>query len=84
MRECDIVQFAVKGLTDDLMLYINAHTVPLICSHIQNQAIQFAVESYDHFSHTEFADSMKFSQNLEMDVDVMIGSDFFGSFSLGG
>ena len=35
LRECDTVQFAVKGLNDDLMLYINAHTVPLICSPIQ-------------------------------------------------
>ena len=83
MRECDTVQFAVKGLNDDLMLYINAHTVPLICSPIQNQAIQFAVESYDHLSHIELADSMKFSQNLGMDVDLLIGSEFYWKFLTG-
>ena len=83
MRECDTVQFAVKGLNDDLMLYINADTVPLISSSIQNQAIQFAVESDDHLSHIELADSMKFSQNLEMDVDLLIGSDFYWNFLTG-
>ena len=77
LRGSDTVQFAVKGLNDDLMLYINAHTVPLICSPIQNQAIQFVVESYDHLSHIELADSMKFSQNLGMDVDLLIERDFY-------
>ena len=83
LRECDTVQLAVKGLNDDLMLYINAHTVPLICCPIQNQAIQFAVESYDHLSHIELADSMKFSDNLRMDVDLLIGSDFYWNFLTG-
>ena len=83
LRECDTVRFAAKGLNDNLMLYINAHTVPLICSPIQNQAIQFAVESYDHLSHIELADSMKFSQNLEMDVDLLIWSDFDWNFLTG-
>ena len=57
--------------------------MPLICSPIQNQAIQFAVESYDHLSHIELADSMKFSQNLGMDVDLLIGSDFYWNFLTG-
>ena len=57
--------------------------MPLICSPIQNQAIQFAVESYDHLSHIELADSMKFSQNLGMDVDLLIGSDFYWKFLTG-
>ena len=65
------------------MLYINAHTLPLICSPIQNQAIQFAVKSYDHLSHIELSDSMKFSHNLGMDVDLLIGSDFYWSFHTG-
>ena len=63
------------------MLYINAHTVQLICSPIQNQAIQFAVESYDHLSHMKLADSRKFSQSLEMDVDLLIGSEFYWAVS---
>ena len=57
--------------------------MPLICSPIQNQALQFAVESYDHLSHIELADSMKFSQNLGMDVDLLIGSDFYWKFLTG-
>ena len=83
LREYDTVQFGVKGLNDDLMLYINAHTVPLICSPIQNQAKRIAVESYDHLSLIELADSIKFSQNLGMDVDLLIGSDFYCNFLTG-
>ena len=83
LRECDIVQFTVKGLKDDLMLYINAHIVPLNCSPIQNQAIQFAVENCDHLSHINMADCMKFSQNLEIDVDLLIGNNFYRQFLRG-
>ena len=50
---------------------------------IQNQAIQFAVESYDHLSHIELADSMKFSQIFGMDVYLLIGSDFYWNFLTG-
>ena len=53
------------------------------CSLIQNQAIQFAMKSYDHLSHIKLVDSTKFSQNLGMDVDLLIRSDFYRNFLTG-
>ena len=41
LKSCDTVQLAVKS-ADNLTVYVNACVVPLICSPLWNQAIDFA------------------------------------------
>ena len=38
----DLVQLCVQGMTPETYLYVNAYAVPIICSPLQNQAVNSA------------------------------------------
>ncbi|KAK3703030.1 hypothetical protein QZH41_006695 [Actinostola sp. cb2023] len=61
--------------------YVNAYSVPTICSPLSNQAVQLAVNNYPHLRGLELADIPSNSDNVE--IDVLIGADYYWNFVTG-
>ena len=64
--------------TDGLELYVNAFSVPIICSPISNQAVDLAVNTYPHLSGLNLADDS--SSSNDVDIYILIGADFYWNF----
>ena len=77
----DLVQLCVQGMTSETHLYVNAYAVPIICSPLQNQAVNFAASTYQHLSGLLLADSISADENENnVEVDVLIGADYYWHF----
>ena len=73
----DLVQPCVQGMTSETFLDVNAYAVPIICSPLQNQAVNFAASTYQHLSGLLLADSISDDENdNNVEVDVLIGADY--------
>ena len=81
LRECGIVEFCVRGLSQSSGVQMTAHIVPPICSPLVNQAVQFAQQSYSHLVDLKLADQP--SEDFGSEVEVLIGNDFYRSFFTG-
>ena len=46
----DLVQLCVQVMMSETYLYVNDYAVPIICSPLQNQAVNFAASTYQHLS----------------------------------
>ena len=79
LKSCDTVQLAIK-CADNLTVYVNAFVVPVICSPLSNQAIDFARDMYPHLRNLPLADCGDGTVDLE--IDFMIGADFVHCFLL--
>ena len=77
LMSCDLVQVSITA-TDGLELYVNAFSVPVICSPISNQAVELAVKQYPHLRGLNLADNS--SPSNEVDIDILIGADFYWNF----
>ena len=73
----DAVKFAVKSDKRTENIYVNAF-VSTICKPLSGQAINLAVETYDHLKGLKLADSH--SSNNETRVDILIGADHYWDF----
>ena len=58
LQSCDLVQLCVQGMTSETCLYINAYSVPIICSPLRNQAVNLAARTYQHLNRLLLADSI--------------------------
>ena len=56
LKECDLVEFCVTGLSEISKAQMTALAGPLICSPLKDQAVQFAQQSYSHLAGLELAD----------------------------
>ena len=80
----DFVQLCVQGMTSETHLYVNAYAVPIICSPLRNQAVNFAASTYQHLSGLLLADSISADENENnVEVDVLIGADYYWHFLTG-
>ena len=80
----DLVQLCVQGTTLETFLYVTAYAVPIICSPLQNQAVNFAASTYQHLSGLLLADSISADKNENnVEVDVFIGADYYWHFLTG-
>ena len=77
LMSCDLVQISIT-VTDGLELYVNAFSVPVICSPISNQAVEVALEKYPHLNGSDLADNS--SPSSDVDIDILIGADFYWNF----
>lgn len=75
-RTCDIVQTCIRGTNSDLNIYVSCYAVPVICSPLACQPVQFASSHYSHLRNLELADSTSDGQGPS-DIDILIGADFF-------
>ena len=77
LMSCDLVQVSITA-TDGLELYVNAFSVPVICSPISNQAVEVAVEKYPYLNGLDLADNS--SPSSDVNIDILIGADFYWNF----
>ncbi|XP_044183283.1 uncharacterized protein LOC122963962 [Acropora millepora] len=56
LKECDVAEFCVRGLSESSKVQMTALAVPLICSPLKDQAVQFAQPCYSHLADLELAD----------------------------
>ena len=64
---------------DNLKVYINAYEIDLISSPLSNQSIEFAQQNYPYLQGLHLAISPSGSEE-SLEVDVMIGADFYWLF----
>ena len=72
LKECDLVEFCVGGLSESSKVQMTALAVPLIWSPLKDQAIQFAQQSYSHLADLELADHP--TEDCDSEVDVLIST----------
>ena len=79
---CDKVKFAVTD-TEGNEIIMDAYSVPTICSPISNQSIKVALEEYPHLHGLTLADKPSLSTADDVEVDVLIGADYYWKFVTG-
>jgi len=81
LQSGDLVQLCMQGMTSETCLYVNAYSVPIICSPLRNQALNFTAHTYQHLSGLLLADSISADENENtVEVDVLIGADYYWHF----
>ncbi len=70
----DIVQLNVECAVG-LNLYITAHTLPIVCSPLSDQAIGLARSFYPHLNNLPLADYATGSEDIEL--DILLGLDYY-------
>ena len=80
LTTCNVVQLCVE-CADGLNVYIDAFVVPLICSPVTNQCIEFARNNYTHLIDLPLADNSTGETSLE--IELLIGADYYYSLFLG-
>ena len=61
---------------------MDAYSVPTICSPISNQSIKVALEEYPHLG-LNLADTPSMSVGTDVEVDILIGADYYWKFVTG-
>ena len=49
-QDCEVVQVCLRGLDNDLNVYVTAYVVPVIFAPLQNQEIELAYHCYPHLN----------------------------------
>lgn len=80
-RNLDVVQVKVKHREKDLFVFIEALCVPSICSPLSNQSSHKAKYTHSHLSNLSLADEGV--DELECNVELLIGLDYYHSFFSG-
>ena len=78
---CNRVKFAVMD-SEGHDIWMDAYSVPTICSPITNQSIKVALEEYPHLRGLSLADNPSMVDS-DMEVDVLIGADYYWKFITG-
>ena len=78
LSHCDLVNACILNIEGGLFTYLNAYTVPFICSPSSNQLITVAQDSYPHLQGLQLAVSSH--GKLDLEVDCLIGADHYWSF----
>ena len=82
LKECNVVEFCVKGLSvDSSTVQMTAHVVPLIYSFLKDQSVQLVQQSYGHLVDLELADCPVVDCGSE--VDILIANDIYWCFFTG-
>ena len=78
-RLCEVVHLAIQTKFGDSQL-LEVFVVPHICDPVMTQSTAACVRMYGHLSQLDLAD---FNQDEAMQVDLLIGSDFYWEFVTG-
>ena len=80
LKTVDIVNLCLKNVENDLSVIITAHVVPLICSPLNYQAVQFAKQNHSHLADVVLSERAS-EENLP--VDILIGADQYWNIANG-
>ena len=78
LAHCDLVNVCISNIEGGLFTYLNAYTVPFICSPLSNQLITVTQNSYPHLQGLQSTDSSH--GKLDLEVDCLIGAERYWSF----
>ena len=70
---CEIEKLSLKSLHDNVNLSLSTYAVPVICSPIYNQPVEFAVQSYNHLKGSTLAEDL--TQDSHAEINILLGSD---------
>ena len=79
---CNRVKFAVTD-TKGNDITMDAYSLTTICSPISNQSIKVALEEYPHLRGLNLADTPSMSNSSDVEVDILIGADYYWKFITG-
>ncbi len=79
LSDCERVRVAMDTLDGGMVLHLLA--VPVICEPLAAQPLALCLESYEHLSNLELADST--SDNSAMEIDLLVGSDYYWELATG-
>ena len=80
VKTVDIVNVCLKNVSSDETLIVTAHVVPMICSPLSHQAVQFAKQRYSHLEGILLSES---DSGDNMEVEILIGADQFWNVANG-
>ena len=80
LTTCNVVQLCVE-CADGLNVYIDPFVVPLICSPVTNQCIEFTRNNYPHLIDLPLADNSTGETSLE--TELLIRAYYYYSLVLG-
>ena len=72
LKAVDVVDLCLKNVDNDITVTITAHVVPMICSPLKYQAVQFSRKNHAHLKDIVLSERNP-EENLV--VDILIGAD---------
>ena len=79
-KTVDIVNLCLKNVDDDVTMTITAHVVPIICSPLNYQSVQFAKKNHDHLKDIVLSECNP-EENLV--VDILVGAGQYWNIANG-
>ena len=73
---CKIVKLSLKSLHDNVNISMSAYAVPVICSPIHYQPVEFAVQSYNHLKGLTLAEHLM--QDSHAEINFLNGQTIQG------
>ena len=80
LKTVDVVNLCLKNVDNDVTMTITAHVVPMICSPLNYQAVQFAKKNHDHLKDIVLSECNP-EENLV--VDILVGADQYWNIANG-
>ena len=80
LKTVDVVNLCLKNVDNDTTVTITAHVVPMICSPLNYQAVQFARKNHAHLKDIALSERNP-EENLA--VDILIGADRYWNIANG-
>ena len=80
LKTVDVVNLCLKNVNKDVTMTITAHVVPMICSPLNYQAVQFAKKNHDHLKDIVLSECNP-EENLV--VDILVGADQYWNIANG-
>ena len=80
LKSVDVVSLCLKNIDNDVTVTITAHVVPMICSPLNYQAVQFARKNHAHLKDIALSERNP-EENLV--VDILIGADQYWNIANG-
>ena len=78
-KQCEVVRIAIRTKYGDIQ-EVDLFVVPHICDPLTTQPVSMCHKMYSHLSQLQLADT---SQDEMLEVDMLIGSDFYWEFMTG-
>ena len=82
LQTSEVVELSVRGLDKNESISVTTYTIPLVCTHLQDESIEVTQQMYEHLLDLDFADDS--SVQCGSQVDLLIGNDFYWMFFTGG
>ena len=80
LKAVDVVNLCLKNVDNDITITITAHVVPMICSPLNYQAVQFERKNHAHLNDIALSERNP-EENLV--VDILIGADQYWNIANG-